>query len=154
LNGDGGACPEPKKWCHDRDGDGYGDPDESRVDCDSPGDKWTEACNDCRDDNALVHPDAVCHEGGFTLIDGVAVSFDYDCDGHEDECGDVAKADAEGCGIKGPLSCAGSGYLPNPDRAAGADQNAYCGTTSYRNCVSVGIPCVAQTVTKPAVECH
>jgi hypothetical protein len=153
LTGSGGDC-QPTKWCRDRDGDGHGDPNESKTACIAPGTEWKAQCDDCRDGNARVHPDAECREDGYTLSDGVTLSFDYDCDGHESECADFVKADADGCGPVGPLNCAGSGYLPNPDRSAGAEQNSYCGSTAYRNCVSVGIPCVSQTVTKAAVACH
>lgn len=153
LNGAGGAC-EPKSWCRDRDGDGYGDPDVVKTACVSPGTEWTAQCNDCRDDNALVHPEAECRKEGYALSDGITLSFDYDCDGHETECADFVKASPDGCGTVGPLSCAGGGYLPNPDRKAGEDLNAYCGSTAYRNCVSVALPCVAQLATKPAILCH
>lgn len=141
-------------WCRDRDGDGFGNPAETRFQCGDPGGEWTQNCGDCHDGNADVHPGADCQGGGYLAADGVTTSFDYDCDGHETECGTFTKAAAAGCGIMGPLACGGSGYLPNPNRTATTEQNAYCGSTSYRNCISVGLPCVAQTVTKTAVVCR
>jgi hypothetical protein len=151
-NGAGGTC-QPQKWCRDRDGDGHGNPNESQLACTSPGGEWKAACDDCHDGNASVHPGADCHDGAYALADGT-LSFDYDCDGSESECGTFVKARAAGCGVVGPLNCAGGGYLPNPNRTATGQQNAYCGSTSYRNCVSVGLPCVAQTATKTVVVCH
>jgi hypothetical protein len=152
TNGSGGTC-QVQSWCHDRDGDGHGDPMETQSACASPGDGWSATCDDCEDGNPLVHPGAECQPVGYSRTDGGTVSFDFDCDGQEDECGDFVKAAAE-CTIGGPLNCNGSGYLPNPDRTASSSQNPYCGSTAYRNCVSIGVPCVAQAVTKPAVVCH
>jgi hypothetical protein len=151
--GSGGACQE-KTWCRDRDHDGFGNPSETELACAKPGGEWIEDCGDCHDDNGDVHPGVDCRDGPYQAADGVTMSFDYDCDGDETECGTFVKANPSGCGVAGPLSCAGSGYLPNPNRTATTGQNAYCGSTTYRNCVSVGLPCVPQNVTKPAVVCH
>jgi hypothetical protein len=151
--GSGGGC-QAKTWCRDRDHDGFGNPSETELACTQPGGEWTEDCGDCHDDNGEVHPGVDCHDGSYLAADGVTMSFDWDCDGQETECGTFVKANANGCGVVGPLNCAGSGYLPNPNRTATAGQNAYCGSTAYRNCVSVGLPCVPQATTKTAVVCH
>jgi hypothetical protein len=143
----------PSTWCHDGDADGSGTPEGSVLACEPPDADWITKCDDCDDGNAAVHPGAECSPTSYVPTGGSLLSFDYDCDGREDECGTFPKA-AASCGVVGPLNCAGGGYLPNASRAGKTDLNPYCGSTAYRNCQSVGLPCVAQEATKPPVTCR
>lgn len=152
AGGSGGAC-QPTTWCHDQDGDQHGDPAQTQSACASPGSDWTSVCDDCDDTETLVHPGADCQVASYTALDGVTLSFDYDCDGVETECGTFVKA-AAGCTTAGIGVCAGGGYLPNPNRTASSGQDAYCGSTAYRNCIAVGVPCVAQATTMTAITCQ
>jgi hypothetical protein len=139
-------------WCHDGDHDQHGDPLDTQTSCISPGNDWTTTCDDCDDTNDKVHPGAACKPTAFSVAGGGTQSFDYDCSGIETECGIFAKAAT--CTIAGVGKCSGAGYLPNPNRTATSGQNAYCGSTAYQNCVSVGVPCVAQAVTMTAISCQ
>ncbi len=58
----------------DADGDGYGDPDRTRLDCDTP-DGYVETAGDCNDSVSDIHP------GADETCDGL----DNDCDGATDE---------------------------------------------------------------------
>lgn len=157
MNSTGGAgndaCQE-LTWCRDGDGDDFGDPDQSQAGCTAPGSEWITNCDDCDDGNAAVHPGAACSPLAYSPTSGAEPSFDFDCDGQETPCDAPTIANAAGCGPVGPLSCAGAGYLPSSQRAVTADQNPYCGSTEWRNCVSVGLPCVAQEVIKSPVTCR
>lgn len=150
-SGSGGAC-QPTTWCRDQDGDQHGDSTQTQTACVSPGSGWSAVCDDCNDSEKLVHPGAACQAAAYTAAGGVTLSFDYDCDGFEVECGTFARAGT--CAPAGVGKCTGSGYLPDPNRTATAGQDAYCGSTAYQNCVAVGVPCVAQATTMTAVVCH
>ncbi len=141
TGGTGGAdACVPAKWCHDEDNDGYGNPTSTVTSCTSPGAQWIEAgskqraCEDCNDANNLVHPFSNHCDGKGYALDNGGVSFDFNCDGNETECGTTQKADPNGCHVSsgGATTCAGSGYLPT--KRTGTNQNPYCGSTSYRQC--------------------
>lgn len=71
-------------YYYDRDGDGYGDPNQ-RVDrCDPPAGDYVENSGDCNDDNPEVNPDIVeecAPDGSCPYCNGV----DDNCDGQADE---------------------------------------------------------------------
>jgi hypothetical protein len=61
-------------WYRDGDGDGFGDPLDSRTSCGPPGGPWVANSDDCDDFNADINPDAI------EICDGL----DNDCDGLSD----------------------------------------------------------------------
>jgi hypothetical protein len=138
-------------WCRDQDHDTHGDPQQTKTACESPGADWVTLCDDCHDDNADVHPGAPCQTMSYQPAQGGGDSFDYNCDGVETECGQIAKATTCGPTV---LQCGGSGYLPNPDRQATTTQNAYCGSTQWRQCTALATFCGPQTQTREAVGCN
>ncbi|MFT5679921.1 MAG: hypothetical protein ACI8RZ_000826 [Myxococcota bacterium] len=74
----------------DDDGDGYGDPDDSQISCESPS-GWVEDNTDCDDTEETVYP------GAPELCDGL----DNDCDGATDE-DETWYADDDGDGYGNP----------------------------------------------------
>ena len=61
-------------WMFDRDGDSFGDPDNTQESCTSPGPEWVLGIPDCDDADAAVNPLAT------EICDGI----DNDCDGDVD----------------------------------------------------------------------
>ena len=159
VNGDapvsqGGAAGAPNcttVWCRDQDLDTHGDPQQSQTACEPPGTDWVTRCDDCHDDNPDVHPGADCQAASYPPAPGAGESFDYNCDGVETECGQIAKAQTCGPSV---LQCGGSGYLPNPTRQATAQQDAYCGSTAWRECTPAAAFCIAQQQMREAVTCN
>jgi hypothetical protein len=77
-------------------------------------------------------------------------SFDYDCNGKEEEQETVPKVST--CGV--PPGCAmRSGYQPDPSPPKGIT-NPYCGSTNYVNCLPAGTTCSEQRSSDPAIRCH
>jgi len=149
--GAAGATGCSTVWCRDQDGDTHGDPQQSKTACEAPGADFVTLCDDCHDANADVHPAADCQIVSYQPAQGGGESFDYNCDGVETECGQIAKAQTCGPSV---LQCGGSGYVPNPNRQATASQDAYCGSTQYRQCTPLATFCTAQTQTREAVGCN
>jgi hypothetical protein len=58
-------------WYRDGDGDGFGDPMDTKMACSAPGGPWVDNSEDCDDTNAAINPDAS------EICDGL----DNDCDG-------------------------------------------------------------------------
>jgi hypothetical protein len=146
----------PATWCHDEDHDGYGNMDSSTwvKSCTSPGDHWIEntsasSCADCDDADANVHPGSnYCGATGYPVGNGGNVSFDYNCDGNEEECGNNQHATPpEGCvHASGSATCDGSGYLPSGRAVTSSSQDAYCGSTNYRICTLAAAGCTSTVV--------
>ncbi|MEZ4222840.1 MAG: hypothetical protein R3B13_18000 [Polyangiaceae bacterium] len=137
--GTGGGCTVMKTWCQDQDKDGYGDPSTEKQSCLSPGAGWIlkdskpRACEDCNDKEEHAFPNSTWCDGiGYTVSGGV--SFDFNCDSKETECGAPSiKAVGAGC-VVDPSSCKGAGYLPTG--RTGPNENPYCGSDKFRVCVS------------------
>ncbi len=128
-----------KTWCQDKDGDLYGDPATEKKACLSPGKGWinkaskARACEDCADDEKLAYPSSThCDGAGYPVNNGV--SFDFNCDTKETECGGVSVKAKDQCmpNPSGPFGCIGMGYLPT--KRTGANQNEYCGSDEFRVC--------------------
>jgi hypothetical protein len=97
-----------------------------------------------------VHPQLTVNEMQYSIkpyqTPAGVDSFDYDCSGHEEGDPSQAKAEAS-CPAASLGSCGGSGYLTvsTGNRVAA---NGYCGSKSYRTCVStLAALCKAQDVT-------
>ncbi len=139
--GTGGGCAVMKTYCRDTDGDGYGDPSTEKKACESPGPGWVNksskarACEDCADDVKSAFPNSNhCDGSGYPV--GGGVSFDFNCDTKETECGAPSiKAKGDKCvpSTTGPVGCTGAGYLPT--KRTGTNQNEYCGSDQFRICV-------------------
>ncbi len=124
---DDDAAADAGTWYADSDGDGFGDPDSSDVDCVQPT-GFVEDATDCDDGEAAIHPDAT------ELCDGV----DNDCDGTIDDY-DAADApswyadgDGDGFGDPGSTTTAcsqPSGYVGNTDDCDDGEPLAYTGAT-------------------------
>ena len=69
------SCASPDTYYRDKDGDGFGNANESVQSCSVPGDVYVIDNTDCDDNNANVYPGApeICDD------------LDNDCDGLEDE---------------------------------------------------------------------
>jgi Putative metal-binding motif/FG-GAP repeat len=85
---DGVYDPESQSWYVDSDGDGWGDDDEVRQDCEARPGEVAEG-GDCDDTETDVHPDAP---------ESCGDAVDSDCDGYDSSCvfageTDLAKAD-------------------------------------------------------------
>lgn len=133
-----GGCTAAS-WCKDDDNDTYGALPAVQS-CDPPGPSWVKAgskpkaCGDCNDENQYAFPGSNnCNHTGYPIDNG-KVSFDYNCDGAETECGAYLKATGD-CALD-PSSpskpCKGDGYLPT--KRTGPGENPYCGSTDYRVC--------------------
>jgi hypothetical protein len=141
-------------YCGDADGDGHGDPTKRPTDCSNLDKGWVTVCDDCHDGNADVFPGATaCKPAPYVLLDGVTQSYDYDCNGSVNECGEIMKPMGS-CAPSG-LACTGAGYLPSAERAdAASAPDAYCGSTRYRVCNRVAaILCTAAVEMREAITC-
>ena len=103
-------------WYADADGDGFGDPDVSILDCE-PGAGWVDDDADCDDANSDIHPDAteVCDE------------LDNDCDGLVDDDDDSVTgtttwySDGDGDGYGDDSSTSTACTAPSGTVAYGGD---------------------------------
>jgi hypothetical protein len=91
---DGDDAADVSTWYADADGDSYGDPDTSDVDCNQPT-GYVDNADDCDDDETAVYPGA----------DEYCDSIDNNCDGNVDEDSAVdatdwyLDADSDGYGL-------------------------------------------------------
>ncbi len=118
-------------WYADTDGDGFGDPAVSDIDCDQPS-GYVADDTDCDDTDGDVNPDAT------ELCDGI----DNDCDGDvdEDDAGDAVTwyADTDGDGYGDPAdsmdSCSEpTGYVTDDTDCDDTDSAQYPGADEYCN---------------------
>ncbi len=78
---DGADAVDAATWYRDSDGDGYGDPLDTLVDCDQPAD-YGALAGDCDDTDASVHPGAVeACDGLDNDCNGYLPAYDTDADG-------------------------------------------------------------------------
>jgi hypothetical protein len=116
-----------RAWYQDADGDGHGDPEEERVDCE-PGTGWVTAAeaDDCDDANSDIFPGA----------DELCDTVDNDCDGTVDEDDAIDAStwhrDGDGDGYGDPtsttLACAQpSGYLEDATDCDDGDDDVHPG---------------------------
>ncbi len=133
-------------WCFDADGDGYGDPNVTMLDCGRPGPGFVRDCTDCYDSGdatsmaeaALVHPGQARFFGTPYCPSGsVMCTYDYDCDGH-----DVPQWNRTVmCGLLAPLLCATSAGWQGTVPACGASGTfTTCHPTALLLCQSNSMP--------------
>ena len=139
----------------DQDRDGVGGTT-TQVTCTSPGDGWVTKGGDCADNNLDVFPGQTDYLDEAYSKSGGVKSFDFDCNGTEEQEAPVQKA-ASTCVVAGN-GCAGGGYIPAQRIGAGVDP--LCGATEYQTCTrkTVGLPgpgCEGTIATVPnPVLCH
>jgi hypothetical protein len=161
------SCRAPVTFYRDRDLDGYGSLDDHLVACDPPPaddtGAWVVRPGDCRDDLPQVRPDAndstvretrYTGEGYRDPTKPGGVSFDINCDGVEDADPANLFGTEPSCPLLIP-GCGEEGYVPASPERAGATVNGYCGSTTVKRCVVVGLVCRAElrTVAEP-FRCH
>lgn len=149
------SCDPLPKWYRDQDSDGFGGSTSVQA-CTAPAGHVAKS-GDCLDTNAQVFPGQPAFFGTSFLNAAGLESYDYDCSGVEVEQG--AEHWPGSCGAL----CEAFGYTPKPARAT-PGSNAYCGSTSYRECIdnsilSPAVPsaaprCLSPTTTAPAVKCR
>ncbi len=156
------VCNPLAKWYRDQDGDGVGGAVSVQA-CTAPV-GHVASSGDCLDTNNQVHPGQLAFFPTSFVNAAGAESYDYDCSGVE-----VEQSPEHWPGSCGP-GCGALGNTPrSPGRPAAAGLNAYCGSTSYRECFTTGgqlarpqsmgarlIPggCQAQLSTTTPVTCH
>ena len=123
----------PRTWYRDRDGDGFGG-SESRASCDQPNDEYVEKTGDCNDDNPSVFPGQTQHfTVSFQNAQGRA-SYDYDCDGQEEQQPQPPRTRGGQCVLAGSGQCAGDGFIPLVARQAASGVDLVCGPVKKRVC--------------------
>lgn len=148
------GCGTLKTFYRDADNDQYGTVADTRKGCVAPPGYVAES-GDCNDDNGLVHPGQLEYfSTGYAKATGGS-SYDYDCNGLEDE--GFGFAHFAGCG-QAP-ACGGSGYVVDP-----ATQ-AFCGSTKIINCsasasgsgsasASMSTICIQTLLSSSPIRCH
>jgi len=133
----GDAGCEPLTWYQDLDGDGWGVDSETIEACEPPGTLWSLQSGDCDDANDKVYPGQTEYfTQGYVHSVTSEISFDYDCDGKEENQNEPTSSQAE-CHAQSIGKCTGTGYLPvNPARP-GASVNQFCGSTTLRTCTPI-----------------
>lgn len=143
ASADGGAggpvtCDRPTTFYRDADGDGFGAAAGSQTACTNPGAGWVAVPGDCHDGNAEVFPGQKTYFGvGYMPATGSSLSFDYDCNGVEDE-----EVDPSGPGHFNGCNgmCKGEGgYAATPFRGPGT--NPFCGSQTLSQCNSTSGTC-------------
>ena len=148
---DAEACV-PILFFLDGDGDGYGGTPTSQG-CSPPATgTWVTRGGDCDDSNATVNPGQSAYfAAGYVPTGKSSVSFDYDCDGQENESGSPAKAS---CGVVN-LSCVGSGYIEASPVRSGAGVDPFCGSSEAVTCALTSLVCKAGSpYTVSPIACH
>jgi hypothetical protein len=122
----------------DGDGDHYGGTT-TFTGCTPPSSgTWVQAGGDCDDSNPTVNPgQKAFFAQGYVPTGKTAVSFDYDCNGTEDESGSSPK---ENC-VGSALSCVGSGYVVATPVRSGSGVDPYCGSDKTATCAVVALVC-------------
>jgi hypothetical protein len=138
-NNPANGCEPLTTFYKDGDGDGVGGAT-STLACAAPA-GYKAAGGDCDDANASVFPGQGTYFGApYTNPAGV-VTFDYDCDGNEVESVNTSTDHfVGGCGA----ACDNLGYVAASPARSGTGIDPYCGSTSYRTCVSTGTPVAPQ----------
>jgi hypothetical protein len=146
------GCGTLKKSYQDSDKDGYGVAGTEHTSCTVP-DGFSTTPGDCADDNDQVHPGQEKFFDTPYNVSGGGSSYDYDCNGTEEEAPGVVHFDQ--CGPA--PTCAGSGgYRPRVDPTS-TPGNAFCGSTNIVNCAtsaSGGTTCDESPVSGAAVTCR
>jgi len=157
------ACNPLPKWYKDQDGDGVGGAASVQA-CTAPA-GHVASSGDCLDTNSQVRPGQMAFFQASYVNAAGAESYDYDCSGVEVE--DFAEHWPGSCNV----ACDALGFTPRlPARPAAPGLNAYCGSTSHRDCIDIGsVPlarpqslgvqplvkgCRATISSVPAVGCH
>jgi hypothetical protein len=152
------TCDAPLSFYRDRDRDGFGSTDNRIMACLAPADDdggtWVTQPGDCRDDLAEVKPfkagspDPPKYSGtGYPdPVRPRGISFDYDCNG--DETGDPSNqfGVAPTCPNLGGGNCNGTGYVAASPGRSGTGINPFCGSTTLKSCVTMGLNCVEQYI--------
>lgn len=125
-------CSEKTTYYRDADGDGIGGT-EAKSACKSPGDGWVTKNGDCNDGDKNVFPGQTSYFGQPYQKDG-ATSYDYDCNGNEEQASPERTAAATCTLLEDKSSCTGSGYVVTPG-------NALCGAVRLQTCTFNGKSC-------------
>ena len=151
--------------CHrDAHGDGYGDPAVTEEQPGTCAKGWVSTGTDCFDGSADVHPGQTSFFATGVKI-GARLSFDYDCDGREEEAtpaephASFPSCDFAGLAHGGCLE-RGSGYLAVDPPRVGGGVDDFCGSSyiAGRCAGLIGASCDAQgatdTTLRPPIACR
>jgi hypothetical protein len=135
----------------DGDQDGWGGTTTAMA-CSSPGTFWVTQGGDCDDSNATVHPgQASFFTVGYVPTGKTETSFDYNCDGTEEESGSSPKAN---CAVD-VTTCIGAGYIEAMPVRTGPGVDAYCASASTVTCTYEVTSCPESTPqAASAIACH
>ena len=130
-----GPCVALQVFYKDGDGDGVGVATSTKKACPGQGGAgWAPVAGDCDDSNPQVRPGQTEYfNRGFTKPGSTVVSFDYDCNGVEQE--QPGTGHFSTCTVK---YCAGEGLGPAMSGRGGAGVNDYCGSARYYRCAPSG----------------
>jgi hypothetical protein len=149
----------PVTWYPDSDNDGYGRTGESVVACPKPDGNWSSVGGDCRDGDAVVHPDQKQFFYAPYVVGQGQTSFDYDCSGMEEGDSSQPVAPDSCSGLLDVLGCnGGKGYEKRAERV-GPGLNSLCGSQAYTQCswAVLALSCQENTTVVPpadAYRCH
>jgi hypothetical protein len=143
----------------DADGDGVGDTNMTVISCDAAGagPGFVALAGDCHDGNPNVRPGQTAHFGVPYVAVGGGLSYDYDCNGIENE--QVGVQHFTACSP----ACMEMGYEAAMSGRTGAGINDFCGSTTVRRCEIFGglsrplaIPggCAAKASVAPPNPCR
>jgi hypothetical protein len=121
-------CSTPTTYYLDADGDGFGGSSKQSA-CAPPGAQWVTARGDCDDEDATVYPGALPFHATGYMLQG-QLSFDYNCDGVEEEAPGPAITKFSTC----DSSCSGGGYKQAQNRPNMAGLDNLCGSNTTINC--------------------
>lgn len=140
-------CDALPKWYRDEDDDKVGGATTKSA-CVAPA-GYVATGGDCLDTNRLVFPGQPSMFGTAYTNAAGAQSFDYDCNGVENE-GASPPPHWLGCGV----TCNSTGFTPGASRP-GAGVDLYCGSTAFHVCYIAGpAGCQQQSPTAGPVQCH
>lgn len=129
-----GPCVALAIFYKDGDGDGVGVSGAATKACPgAPPAGHAAVAGDCHDGNANVRPTQQSYiERGYTPATGAGLSFDYNCNGIEEERPGTPHLTA--C----TEDCTGEGFGPVLPVRSGPGVNPYCGSTTYYRCAREG----------------